>query len=508
MKAISSAIGSERKARVSGYKIKKGFFDNLTSNLPHVIAVFGEANTANQAALSLVKKEVTSAQEAAELYGYGSPIHQQIRILRPINGDGVGGIPTIVFPQETDAEATATVHEWTITGNATQNVTHTIVVNGRRSLDFQNYSFTIVKGDTPTLIAAKIADAINSVLSSPVTATSALGVLTITTKWKGLTSSNLNTKFDNKGIDAGLTYAQTEQVDGAGDVDLQGALDQFGNDWNTIVLNPYGTDETILDVLEQFNGFPDEEDPTGQYSGRIFRPFVAFCGTTLDDKDDLVAITDAAARINQLTNVVCVAPKSAGFPSEVSANVCALFARIAQDSPELDVNGKNYPDMPIPDDSLIGDMSDYNNRDFLVKKGCSAVILENGAYQIQDLVTTYHPEGELPLQYAYPRNLNIDWNIKDGYSILESRNVKDHVLVEDTQVTDATKSVKPKQWKAVLSDYFEDLGVKALIKNPDFSKSSLQVQIDPVNSDRFNTFFRYKRTGIARIESTDVEAGF
>ena len=92
MTAISTAIGSERRSRVSGYKIKKGFFDNVTSNLPQVIAVFGEANEANQASLSVAKKEITSAQEAAELYGYGSPLHQQFRILRPISGEGVGGI--------------------------------------------------------------------------------------------------------------------------------------------------------------------------------------------------------------------------------------------------------------------------------------------------------------------------------------------------------------------------------------------------------------------------------
>ena len=164
--------------------------------------------------------------------------------------------------------------------------------------------------------------------------------------------------------------------------------------------------------------------------------------------------------------------------------------------------------MPIPDDSLIGDMSDYENRDFLVKKGCSTVILENGKYQIQDFVTTYHPAGETPLQYAYPRNLVIDWNVKDGYMILESRNVRDHVLVLDGQVTDAPKSVKPKQWAAVLYDFFADLGIRALIKDPEFSKQSLKVEVDPNNSDRFNTFFRYKRTGIARIQSTDAEAGF
>ena len=505
---ISTAIGLERRSRVAGYKIKKGFFDNNTPNLQHVIAVLGEANTANQAGLVVTQKEITSAQEAAEEYGYGSPIHQQMRILRPISGDGVGGIPTIVFPQISDGGATATVHVWTVTGSATKNTTHTIIIGGRRSVDFQNYAFSVVVGDTPTLIAAKIVDAINGVLGSPVTASSALGVVTITTKWEGTTSAGLKTDFDNNHNAAGLTYSQTSVVNGGGSIDLAATLSQFGNDWITIVLNPYGADATVLAALEQFNGFPDDEIPTGRYVGMVFKPFVALLGSTLDDKDDLATITDDASRVNEVTNVLCPAPKSSGFDCEASANACTLFAVIAQNNPELDVNGKSYPDMPIPDDKLIGDMADYNNRDFLVKKGCSTVILENGRYQIQDFVTTYHPEGETPLQYAYPRNLNIDWNVRDGYGILENRNVKDHVLVEDAQVTDASKSVKPKQWKAVLYDYFDDLAVKAILKNPDFSKASLIVEVNVTNPDRFDTFFKYRRTGVARIESTDVAAGF
>jgi len=506
--AISTAIGLERKSRTNGYKLKKGFFSNTTPNLPQYIAVFGEANTANQAALSLTKKVVTSATEAAETYGYGSPIHQQMRILRPNSGDGIGGIPTVVFPQETDAAATATTHEWTITGTATANATHTFVVNGRRSLDFQNYSFSVVLGDTPTQIAAKVVDAINGVLSSPITAANTEGVVTFTTKWKGATSAELITRVDNDNVAAGVTYVQSDSTDGAGTVDLADSFAQITeSEWVTFISNPYGSDATILTAFEDFNGKPDDNNPTGRYSGRIFKPFVAVFGSTLDDKDDLLAITDATARVNENTNVLAPAPKSEGFSCEAAANML-YYARISQDTPELDMNGQYYADMPVPDDGIIGDMSDYNNRDLLVKAGCSTVILENGAYQVQDLVTTYHIDGEDPLQYAYVRNLMLDFNIAYQYRLLEDINVKDHVLVLDGQVTDVSKSVKPKQWQAVLYDFFDDLAVRGLIKDPEFSKDSLEVEINETNPDRFDTFFRYSRTGIARIESTDVEAGF
>lgn len=505
MATISTAVGLDRISRVSGYKIGK-YFNNETTNLPHIIAVFGEANTANQSGLTVTKQEVTSADEAGQLYGYGSPIHSMMRILRPVSGDGVGGIPTIVFPQISDAGATATTREWTVTGTATANTTHTIVINGRRSIDFQSYSYSVAIGDTATVIAGKIKDAVNAVLGSSVTAANTAGVLTLTSKWKGATASEIYIAIDFGTNAAGLSYSQTDSTDGSGAISLADSLSQFGDDWYTIVLNPYGDDRFA--ELEAFNGVPDPELPTGRYSGLVFKPFVSLFGSIFDDKDDLATITDDSARKSQVTNVLCPAPLSKGFTWEAAANCGFLFAQTAQNNPNLDVNNKAYPDMPIPVSGNIGDMSDYNNRDFLVKKGCSTVILENGAYKIQDFVTTYHPDGEIPLQYAYPRNLNIDWNVSYAYRYLETINLKDKTLISDSQISDVSGTIKPKEWKAICFGLFDELAVKALINDPDFSKSSLVVQISSTNPNRFETFFRYKRTGIARIESTDVEAGF
>lgn len=505
MTAISTAIGIERKSRVSGYKIKKGFFEEDTPNLPQVIAIFAEANTANQAGLTTDKKEITSAKEAGEEYGYGSPIHQIMRILRPITGDGIGGIPTIVYPQIEEGGSTVSTVEITVTGVATASTVHSLVISGRFSVDFSTYSFSVVKDEDATAIAVKIVDAINGVLGCPFTASNVLGVVTFTTKWKSVTGGEAKASVSTGSNTAGLTYLQTGAAAGAGVADISAGLAQI-EDWTTIIINSYGT--ATLALLEQFNGIPDPENPTGRYIGNIFMPLVAFFGSVLDDKDDLLAITDVAARENQVTNVLCPAPKSDAFTWEAAANACVIYARTAQDTPHLDINNKSYFDMPVPDNGVIGDMSEYNNRDLLVKGGCSTVILDKGTYKIQDFVTTYHPEGEVPLQYAYVRNLNLDWNIAFGYKMLEEINVKDHVLVEDNQVIDAAKAIKPKEWKAVLFDFFDDLAKRALLKNVDFSKTSLKVQVSSINSDRFETFFRYKRTGIARIESTDAEAGF
>lgn len=505
--SLSSAIGLERTSRTSGYQIKKGFFSNSTTNLPQVIVVLAQGNTANEGTISTDKKEILSADQAGKLYGYGSPIHQIMRILRPTSETGVGGIPTIVMPQKEETGMTATSLVYDIVGTANKNLTHYIRIAGRETLDFKPYSVNIVKNDTAAMIAQKFADAINNNISSPVIATVASAKLTLTTKWKGLTSAGLKVAFNNDGDAAGITYTKTTETLGAGAVNLQPALDQFGSDWNTCVINSYG-DEASLSVLEQFNGTPSANQPTGRYEGSVFKPFMAFFGSVESDVDILSGITNDDDRVNQVTNVLCPAPNSEAFPYEAASNVVRLFARTMQDTPEIDINGFAYPDMPVPVDGNIGQMSEYVTRDFLLKKGCSTVIIDKNQYVVQDLVTTYHPDGETPLQFNYCRNLNLDWNVCDSYRTLEKIRLRDKVIIRDDQVTDSKNAIKPKEWKAVLYDLFNELATSALINEPEFSKNSLQVNIPSTNPNRFETFFRYKRTGIARVESTTAEAGF
>ena len=506
MTAISTAVGSERLSRTTGYKIGKLFPSNETENLPHRIAILGQPNTANEGLISLDAQEIISAEEAGKIFGYGSPIHSVMRILRPSGSSGVGGIPTIVIPQKASTGATASTKTFTVTGTATNNATHIAKVGGRESLDFQSYSYSVAKDDTADKIAVKIANAINGVLGCSYTAVATTNTVVLTSKFKGVSSKGIDVSFITYDVDTGVTYAQTASVDGTGLADFTGLNDKFGQDWYTEVINTYGS--SAMSLLQDINGINYLDNPTGLYNPLVFKPFLTFSGSKLSDRSGLLAIADANNGENNLTNVICVAPMTPAMEYEIAANVVLLFSRTAQDTPELDVNAMTYPDLPAPLNGVIGEMKDYNVRDVLVKGGVSTVTLDKGVYKIQDLVTTYHTEGENPFQFSYPRNINIDWNIKFGYSKLEDSNLRDRVIVKDNSYTESRNAIKPKQWKAIVMGYFDSLNNRALINDPDFSKESLQVEIDAVNPNRFNTFFRYKRTGIARITSTDVEAGF
>lgn len=504
MGSISTAVSNTRISKVVGYLLSKGSFQETSPNLPQRIAILAEANTANQGALDTDAKEITSAQEAGEEYGFGSPIHNIMRILRPPSGGGVGGIPTVVYAQVEPGAAVAATKTITVTGGATGNGTHTVILAGRDGLDGQSYSFSVVDLDTPTIIAGKIKDAINAILGAPVISDNVVGVVTNTVKWKGITGDDVQVSIDTGNDSLGLTYVVAVGVAGAGVTDISGALGQFQNEWNTLVVNSYGVPKFA--ALEAFNGIPDPVVPTGRYVGIVFKPFLALWGSIEDDKDVLAGITDPKKL--QVTNVLCPAPNSAGMPWEAAANGTTLAARVMQDTPHLDVGGKFYPDMPVPSDGDIGDMSDYENRDFLVKKGSSTVVLTGGVYQLQDFVTTYHPDGELPPQFRFARNLMLDFNVRFAYFLLEQIHVVDHSIADNDQPVGVDLVIKPKQWNQQINALAEDLGVRNLIVDVQFMKDSIEVGTSGTNPDRLETKFRYKRSPSIRIASTTAEAGF
>lgn len=503
MSVISDAVTLDRVSRIIGYKLTTGNFATTTPNLPQRIAILAEANEANQTDLSTDPYQIITATDAGKKYGYGSPIHMIARILLPKFGGGVAGIPVWVYPQAKAIGATTKQIEITPSGVATGNGTHYVIIAGRDGIDGDYYAFNVTEGDTTADITAKISDCVNAVLVCPMSADNTDYVASLESKWSGLTAEDITVRVDVGNNDLGIEYTVDNAIQaGSGTPSISAALAAFQNNWNTIVVNSYGTQSTIMSTLENFNGIPDPETPTGRFQGLVMKPFVAITGTTVEDPS---SITDS--RKLNVTIALAPAPLSEGLPLEAAANMAVLQANVAQNSPHLDVEGKSYPDMPTPDS--IGLMSDYNYRDAFVKKGCSTVDLVADKYVVQDFVTTYHPDGETPPQFRYVRNLySVDMNVRYGYYLLEQVNVVDHVIANDADQVSATKIIKPKQWKQILKGYALDLADRAIIVDPSFLVASLRVGIGTTNPDRLETFFRYKRSGVVRIASTTAEAGF
>ena len=330
------------------------------------------------------------------------------------------------------------------------------------------------------------------------------GVVTCTTKWQADAAGGLNIEVLSEDT-VGLSYAVAQTQAAAGDPspEITSSLALLGSPWSTILVNPYLKATNTL--FEQVNGVPGQVPGVGRYSAIDWKPFVCLTG---DTTADTVANVLTGLDNDQATIVQCAAPNSNGWPFEAAANVAPLLARQAQDNPHLDVSDSLYPDMPIPENEDIGVFGDYNNRDLLVKGGASTVIINAGKYQVEDLITTYAPEGEFVPLFGYVRSLIQDWNVRYAVFVLEQENVISRALIENDQIVRAQNTIKPDQWKGILFQMFDDLSERALIVEPEFSKESVLVAIGETNPDRFETSFRYKRSGFVRIASTTVTAGF
>ena len=298
---------------------------------------------------------------------------------------------------------------------------------------------------------------------------------------------------------------------GAGTIDITTALANIGDIWNTACLSCF--DENQFDSFSDFNGIPSETGGTGRWNAKVAKPFIACTGTKESDKANLLAF--GTGRETDLTNCLATAPNSQGYTFEVSANYLGVFLSIMNAKPHSSCIEEYFWDLPSPIDNDIGVMKNYEVRNELVKGGISTVSFDDClGYYIKDFITFRRipAQADTAKDWRYCRDINgIDFNIMFRYLVLEGRSLRGKTMVNDLDQPDQSVSsdvIKPKDWKGLVTQFFEELNAKALIADVPFSQESLLVGISGVNPQRFDTSFNYKRTGIARVTSSTAYAGF
>jgi phage tail sheath gpL-like len=633
--SISNAVDQNAVSSVTGFALGFKDFSEAGPNLPQAIAILSPVATAKQSGFTLNEPiEYTNAPDCLSEMGM-SPAAQIMRILRPVEGGGVGSIKTHVFPVADAAGALASTGSITISMVlASKAVTHTVKFGGRSTISGKPLSFVVNKDDNENDVLTAIAAAINGNIWSPMSATVSAAVLPtqgnvessglsfddtaaaalsatdyrlnfdldgvtvetgdidlsvastvaettavintaldvasidavfsvsggeakitsdsygassavtvtsapsagtdlgalldldtgstptvtagtagtpgsvdLTSLWKGESANEIFVEVSDEDDAAGVVYTVVQPTGAAGNNDISSALAEFGEQWYTIVINPFGT--YSLDVLETFNGAPDPDTGgTGRWNSIVTKPFVSLYGSTETDKDTITTGPDL--RTEDLTNALCVAPGSYAARWEVAANWGRVFALQMNNNPHLVIIDKYLPDMPTPA-ATEGDFKDYVNRDFIVKKGVSTAVIKDGKYQIKDFVTHRHPSSQAAtaIDWRYPRDIvGVDMNVIYRYRIVELRELKNKTIVLDSEYSTAQDTIKPKEWKGVLYAYIDNLVVDALINDGAFSKESIQVGVSDVNPKRFETQFYYKRSGVVAISATTAYAGF
>ncbi len=489
--SISTAIDQSAIARVVGIKTE---FKNLrgvnTVYLPQRIAVVAQGNS--DSVYETTKRQVTSLYEAGTLYGFGGPIYQIVRQLLPDNGDGVGSIPVTIYPLEDHGSGVAATGKIVATGTQTEAAEYYVSVN-----NIFSETFTIAEGELGTALEGRIADAINAILGMPLTAAQDTGnnEIDLISKWKGTSANDIYVEV--VGPDNGITFTVTQLSGGLTNPDVDTALAQIGNVWETLIINGMSlADTTTLGKYVTVN--------EGRWGATFRKPFIVFTGQLPASVSAGIAVSDA--RKTDRTNSTVPSPGAHDLPFVVAAREVARIAVMANNNPPHDYGSLALEGL-VP--GLDSAQWNFIERDAALKGGCSTIDVRDGVVHISDVVTFYHPSGDPNPGYRYVvdiiKLMNIIFNIDLAFNNAEWDGAP---VVPDDQATTNPTAKKPKSYIARAAQVVDGLGLDAIISDPAGVKASIQAGINSQNPKRVDLSLTVPVSGNGNQTAIDLNWGF
>lgn len=208
-------------------------FDNSgaltgTAAVPYKLLILGQQN-AEATASPLTPARITSADQAGDMFGRGSMLHNMFRLIKGANSY----LETWALPARDNSAGKKAAGTVTLTGKATASGTLYLYIDG------QAVSCAVTADEELSATATRLAAAVNAKTSLPVTAAAAEGVVTLTCRWPGETGNTLSAVAGLYGEDvpAGLSVACAAFTGGSGDPDMDEVIAALGDEqWHGIVL--------------------------------------------------------------------------------------------------------------------------------------------------------------------------------------------------------------------------------------------------------------------------------
>jgi phage tail sheath gpL-like len=194
------------------------------------------------------------------------------------------------------------------------------------------------------------------------------------------------------------------------------------------------------------------------------------------------------------------------LPVQIAAAQLREIVKVANDNPPTDYGGRIVRGLLPGTDNL---QWDYTERDAAVKAGSSTIEVKDGLVRLSDIVTMYHPAGEVPPAYRYVVDIvrlqNVIYNIDLEFQKPEWNGAP---LIPDGQPTTNPNARTPKAAKAALCGILDGLGLAAIISDPETAKKSTLAGISSSNPKRLDMQTTIQLSGNTNITSTDLYFGF
>lgn len=453
---MPSSLASTSLATANGVGVKNVQFSPSAQTLPRKIVIIGTYDETTKTTIVADQPYlVTSPEDVGDKFGFGFMVYT----LAAGAYRGSGNLETWVVPQ---AEATTPGYaQGTITIVATSASAGTLYlyVAGKQ------LQILVADGDDETAIAAKIETAIDADLTLPVTATAALGVVTIDSKsagpWGNFINLAINLGYGEETPADITSITIVQPTGGTGIPDIQTALDALGlNDeqnenYFTELVHGYLQDTTTLDAISTWNGTGNLFE--GNYAKLVARPLRSLNGDTAPGSSGLSAlIAFGDGRKQDRTSGIVAVPGSPNHPAEIAAQALGWIARINNNRAS-----EHYTDIPLID-VLPGAKADrwtssYSSRDTALKAGISPTMIKNGTTVVlQDVATFYHPDNVPTDSNGYAMQVNISkiQNIMESVKVNFAQEKWQGIfIVEDVaKVTNTIDNQKARDIIAVRND--------------------------------------------------------
>jgi len=490
--AVSTAFSPSRVAR--GVAIETEFNATVPSSAvyrPIKIALVGVGQASESYAFTPF--DVTKLSDVSDVVGYKNPLYQAAKMLKPPTALGIGDIPLTVFPVEVTASGAQSVGSVALVGTLGTGLTevHTIKMGNHAA------QVTLVGGEANTDMIAKFVAAAAAIPDYPAAVTDGTTVATCTIGWEGATGDECDITIESPSTSA-LTWTIVQPTGGAGTLDVDDALAQFGNVWYSHVINCDSADTATYNKYSAFNEL--------RWAAAVYKPFKCYSGTNETSVVTAAAITDA--RKSDRTNSLKPAPGSLDMPWEIAARQVQAMVIVANVNAPTDYGSEK---VTLLDDG--GEENQWTEDDgeyqYAVSRGLSTTKIKSNVLRIADSIMMYHPDGEDPPAYQYDVDIEklcaMIYNID---LIFNNDSVDGSPLPPDADVITNPNARKPRTYKAALFSLYKTMSEDAIIADLDYAKENTVVEISGSNPKRLDVLAVYKLAGNANVISITQQFSF
>lgn len=351
----------------------------------HKMLIIGQRlSTGIIPAVTLTK--VTRKEDGVNYFGRGSMLAQQIAAAIKVNPY----TECYALALDDNGAGAAASGSIAFTGTPTESGTLYLYIGGRR------LTVGITVSQTATQIATNVAAAINADLDGAVTATSATGTVTITSRHKGTEGNDIDIRlnhYQGEFTPKGLTAAITAMTGGSGNPDVTAAIAAMST------LSPYTimsgwTDAANVALLEA--------ELQSRWGGMEMR-----AGHVFGHKNGSYStLSTYGSGRNSPHDSFTGLKSSPTLPWVISAQVGAACEFSGANDPAVPFRTLPLPDVLAPKES---DRFTDTERNLLLHDGISTIVFDqSGAASIEQIITTYQ-QNSFGMEDVSLLKLNTKW---------------------------------------------------------------------------------------------------